>query len=1624
MTGRRILAILMAITMIVNLATWLPAKDANASSQNADKTATTWKIGEADTEATCLGPDEENKHLLKLDVALDASMLRRAESAIFNFTLSGDLRTSSNRKIAVWTNLSKGTKEEEPGAIGNTSNSTIAFPTDANVEAGSVVETAQIMPTDTSASVSIPLELLYDAKTGETATEIYLILCLNESGTPDYRTTMDGKEGGNRGAEGDKGFNSIVDGTLSLNVNPNAFAWRVTPSQSGATDVNVERMGTNEHVLELSLGLDVGTIRRGESATIQFDFSVAHNSSRRIVVWTDLSAEGDSVKDITFATSANIINGKVIVLGTAIANGDDSASIEIPNTLLYDEETGAATKLYALITTDKGENGEDADQYTIVGNNRGGDARAALNLDTEFDIFELITMTVNADPGTFDWKVSPEVEADTEQSVVRDASVTQVGTNNHVLKLGNLGITAGVLQNCMGDGTLTIQYTAEKSNSTRRLLAWTNLSGEATGIEDISFLETKNILAKKIAFSDAVTAGSEMATIKIPKELLCNSQTGEIATTIYFVMCTNKNPEEDVDALLGVGEHRGAGEFSRIDTIELAVTPAGAEETVYKHISITPGSDPSKLGFGWLTQAGTAKKAIVQLAKKADVIDGEMPENIYAFEGAVSEGAYGFDSNKVRVENLESGAQYVYRVGDGDTWSYLYDLTTYNPDGKYNIIAVADPQIGDDADALAWKKTMQLAMAKANSMGGASFMLSAGDQVNFANDYNEFIGYTAPGQLRNIPVAVAVGNHDTDESSLRVGDDDEPISFMPMIYEWPANSENAKPAESIGGWNYYFSYGNTLYIVINSNYEKPESDVHKVFMDEAIASHPDATWKIAMFHHDIYGGGSHASPTGYADSYRMQEKWEGFLDGYGVDLTVNGHDHIYARSQFIKNNKIEKYQRPSVLDVEETNIFTNNPGVYVNPIGIQYMALSGASGKFYALESQPWIAYGDVQTNKAQYSIITVDGDTLIFSTYCTETGELVDQITLRKKATEDDLTSLLASAKALEKGDISDDTWENFQDTIVSAEAADLASAHDSYMALYDAFYELEVVLDRKDMKELIDEVTEKLANSSEGNWEGQYPVGSMGEVQALLDEALVLYNLRLVSIDAFNEAYDALQARYDEFLKSVSDIPCPWVFIHEIPAKKSYMMDLIDWEKETAPLYWGADSKEHYNAHFIKRVYAKDIETALRTEAPYGPANDAGGRGHNKGHITETYIGEWVRYDLRVEEAGAYKAAIGAVNETEFDQIIVLRDDRQNVLTTFVIPANSALPAEGWSQAGMYEGSKEFYMPAGKYVIDLFFVNNQTAPAASNQNDQIIYEAGANVDVLKLERTGDMEKPKDISETDPNYFLLKGFNAAAGAPLRQRGWGTTGYEDEHGMVAFGMSMEVLKAANKLVVEVAAMPTNRKMQIALAVGEEGWIAAAPEPEFEAIFDPTLGDFGALVFDFETLETAKKETLASWLRQIDSTGRIILSYYGYGVEELNIMKAYLVLDEELNPCAEGHTPSENDCLCCEVCDGFIVRTCTNEEPCMVHNPEHVCYDGHTPKGSDCTQCENCDTVLDRTCTAQEPCEKHKEDNPVKPQDPDSPPLGETKGFNRVWISLIGIMLAMALFATKKKEEHK
>ncbi|WP_181988086.1 fibronectin type III domain-containing protein, partial [Hungatella hathewayi] len=181
-------------------------------------------------------------------------------------------------------------------------------------------------------------------------------------------------------------------------------------------------------------------------------------------------------------------------------------------------------------------------------------------------------------------------------------------------------------------------------------------------------------------------------------------------------------------------------DMSVVDTFAIYKDGYQPPQAVIKSVSLGVGADESETMVTWYSDSKLPGK--VQLVKKSDLADRVFPETAAEF-AAEKESANeeGFFTNQAVIRGLESGAEYAYRVGDGTTWSDVYDLTVQDSQNGFNFLLAGDPQIGagsTDTDIKGWQRTMETAI---KAFPRTSFLISAGDQVNTASNEAQYAGY-------------------------------------------------------------------------------------------------------------------------------------------------------------------------------------------------------------------------------------------------------------------------------------------------------------------------------------------------------------------------------------------------------------------------------------------------------------------------------------------------------------------------------------------------------------------------------------------------------------------------------------------------------------------------------------------------------------------------------------------------------------------------------------------------------------------------------------------------------------------------------------------------------------------
>ena len=383
------------------------------------------------------------------------------------------------------------------------------------------------------------------------------------------------------------------------------------------------------------------------------------------------------------------------------------------------------------------------------------------------------------------------------------------------------------------------------------------------------------------------------------------------------------------------------------------------------------GNPATSRAVTWRTDK-QIEKGVAQIARAT--INSNFKTNISSFKGTTEFFDLGkYKGNKsiivnyhsVVFKNLKPNTQYVYRVGDGESyWSEWIQFTTASQkDEKTKFVYFGDAQNHVLSE---WSRVIRKAYQTAPD---ASFAIHGGDLINDAHRDHEWAEwYKAGGFIHSQWTAIPVlGNHEF--WPLHGKDDSRKVSIQwkPQFTLPVEETLSEKLHETV----YTVDYQNVRIIVLNSNFNLTEQTK---YLEKNLKNSP-AEWNIVTCHHSIF------SPAKGRDFQFGRKNWKPLFDQYNVDLVLNGHDHSYARGQ--------------VSNLNET--------VLKNEINKTIYITSVSGPKQYKQDYEQlksYIKQGYQLDNLGQYAqffqVITIDQDKLTYVAY-TATGEEYDRFEILK---------------------------------------------------------------------------------------------------------------------------------------------------------------------------------------------------------------------------------------------------------------------------------------------------------------------------------------------------------------------------------------------------------------------------------------------------------------------------------------------------------------------------------------------------------------------------------------------------------------------------------------------------
>jgi hypothetical protein len=191
---------------------------------------------------------------------------------------------------------------------------------------------------------------------------------------------------------------------------------------------------------------------------------------------------------------------------------------------------------------------------------------------------------------------------------------------------------------------------------------------------------------------------------------------------------------------------------------------------------------------------------------------------------------------------------------------------------------------------------------------GAAFHLHAGD-VSYAESggrglitdgydprvWDSFFAEIEPA-ARQVPWQLAVGNHE-----LEAWHSPDGYGGQYARWDFPPGAAGAPPVY------YWFRYGNVGVVSLDANdvsheipanfgYSRGAQTAWLAATLAALRASPEVDFIVAYFHHCAY-----CTCTGHGSEGGVREFWAPLFDRYAVDLVINGHNHVFERTDPIRD---------------------------------------------------------------------------------------------------------------------------------------------------------------------------------------------------------------------------------------------------------------------------------------------------------------------------------------------------------------------------------------------------------------------------------------------------------------------------------------------------------------------------------------------------------------------------------------------------------------------------------------------------------------------------------------------------------------------------------------------------
>ena len=417
------------------------------------------------------------------------------------------------------------------------------------------------------------------------------------------------------------------------------------------------------------------------------------------------------------------------------------------------------------------------------------------------------------------------------------------------------------------------------------------------------------------------------------------------------------------------------------------------------------GDTSSQMGFCYTTTnyTNTDLQVVDEVSFKASTgfDDPSLAEKIKYYEGSIEPSKIAGDGfiHRLVATGLTPDTRYVYRFGDESLNAWCTPgtfKTSVQSNRNFSFLHISDPQ-GDNE--LHYESYNQLLSDMARDQDPEFIALTGDitDDSHFGKTIDLYEWEMALSDqwsiLKDFPVMTVSGNHDGANNAIH------------SRY----NNNVPEGSDTLTGDYYCFDYQGVHFTCINSN-DTPNpkdpntrgiSDAQLKWVEADLAAHKDDKFLIVMMHKGMFDAGGHScnDDLGDYDIEAMRRQLAPMFTKYGVDLVLEGHDHLYNLSYpmvaeeyigqdsyyHIDDTYKYSYRNFDQFGLKDVYTFSNLEGTF-------YFNTGTASGqKYYAPViggSMEDTIFDTVNPNQKMYTMVDILDNEILLRTYLCTSNE------------------------------------------------------------------------------------------------------------------------------------------------------------------------------------------------------------------------------------------------------------------------------------------------------------------------------------------------------------------------------------------------------------------------------------------------------------------------------------------------------------------------------------------------------------------------------------------------------------------------------------------------------------